>query len=199
MMMLDEAAKLRHRAENPYAFMLSALVHDFGKALCTEEINGILHAYDHEKAGLAPAEAFVRRLTAESKLLKYALNMTELHMKPNVLAGAKSAIKSTNKLFDSAAEPLDLIHLAVADSLGKTAPRPYIPTEPFLMERLEVFEEMMAKPFVMGKDFIEAGLTPDKNFSDLLEYAHKLRLAGCDKNSALKQTLAYARKFYGKK
>ena len=40
MMVLDEAAKLRHRADNPYWFMLSALVHDFGKAVATAEKDG---------------------------------------------------------------------------------------------------------------------------------------------------------------
>jgi tRNA nucleotidyltransferase (CCA-adding enzyme) len=52
----------------------------------------------------------------------------------------------------------------------------------------------MEKPYVMGKDLIEAGLRPDSNFSEILAYAHKLRLAGVDKESALKQTLAFARK-----
>ena len=45
----------------------------------------------------------------------------------------------------------------------------------------------------MGKDLVEAGLKPDRDFTEILEYAHKLRLAGIDKESALKQALAYAR------
>ena len=46
----------------------------------------------------------------------------------------------------------------------------------------------------MGRDLIEAGLAPGKEFSELLAYAHKLRLAGIDKENALKQVLAQARK-----
>ncbi|MBQ2094654.1 MAG: hypothetical protein II474_02010, partial [Firmicutes bacterium] len=64
----------------------------------------------------------------------------------------------------------------------------------FLMERLQAYKETMAKPYVMGRDLVAAGLTPDESFSELLAYAHKLRLAGIEKESALKQTLAYARK-----
>ena len=45
-----------------------------------------------------------------------------------------------------------------------------------------------------AQDLIEAGLKPSKDFSDYLDYAHKLRLAGVDKDSALKQTLSYAKK-----
>jgi len=55
----------------------------------------------------------------------------------------------------------------------------------------------MAKPFVTGKDLIAAGLTPGEDFSQILDYAHKLRLAGIEKENALKQTLAQARKLRG--
>ncbi|MBQ8403212.1 MAG: hypothetical protein IJX55_02155 [Clostridia bacterium] len=41
MLVLDEAAKLRGRAKNPLAFMVSALVHDFGKITCTKKIDGV--------------------------------------------------------------------------------------------------------------------------------------------------------------
>ena len=57
----------------------------------------------------------------------------------------------------------------------------------------------MAKPFVMGKDLVAAGLKPDKDFTEILAYAHKLRLAGTEKENALKQTLSYARKLRGGK
>ena len=193
MMVLDEAAALRHRAENPYAFMMAALTHDFGKARCTEEINGVLHAYNHEHAGLAPAEVFVKRITAENKVLKYVLNMTELHMKPNTAARVNSAPKVTNRLFDQAVDPEGLICMALADDRGRICAESRESTEPFLAERLKIYRELMAKPYVMGRDLIEAGLTPGGDFTEILEYAHKLRLAGVKKESALTQTLGYAR------
>ena len=64
----------------------------------------------------------------------------------------------------------------------------------FLFGRLREYREIMARPHVTGEDLIKAGLTPDESFSGILAYAHKLRLAGIEKESALKQTLAYARK-----
>ena len=51
----------------------------------------------------------------------------------------------------------------------------------------------MARPHVMGRDLIAAGLEPGEDFSEILEYAHKLRLAGIEKDQAMKQVLAYAR------
>ena len=194
MMVLDECAKRRSNVKNPLGFMLSAICHDMGKAKCTEIVNGEIHSYNHETEGLPIAEAFISRLTSDKKLKEYVLNMVEFHMKPNTLAAMESAIKKTNKMFDQAVEPFDLIHLAVADSLGKVAPREYYETEPFLMERLALFEEQMKKPYVTGADLIAEGFEPGEKFTKMLEYAHKLRLAGCEKDSALRQTIAFGRK-----
>ena len=194
MMVLDEAAALRHRTENPYAFMMAALAHDFGKALCTEEIDGVIHAYDHELAGLAPAETFVKRITAETKVLKYVLNITALHMKPNTMAHANSNPKSTSRMFDQAMDPEGLICMALADDRGRICAERVGSTEPFLAERLEIYRELMARPYVMGRDLIESGLTPGEGFTEILDYAHKLRLAGVEKPEALKQVLGFARK-----
>jgi len=192
MMVLNAAADFVSYVENPFAFMLSALCHDFGKAVCTEVIDGKIHAYGHETEGLPLAEKFMKRLTNERELIKYVLNMTELHMRPNILAGAKSSVKATNKMFDSSVDPKGLICFAIADGLGK------IPqgtdNSAFLKARYEIFNEYMSRPYVMGRDLIDVGIEPNEHFSDYLDYAHKLRLAGIDRESALKQTIAYARK-----
>ena len=193
MMVLDEAARLRSRTEHPYWFMLAAVCHDFGKAVCTEEKNGVLHAYEHETKGLPLAEAFLRRITAEGKLIAYVLNMTELHMKPNTVAAAGSAEKVTNRMFDRAVDPDGLVCIALADDRGRIMENPTPDREDFLIARLAVYRDLMARPCVMGRDLIEAGLKPNAAFTEILAYAHKLRLAGVPRDSALKQTLAYAR------
>lgn len=194
MMVLDEAAKLRERTQNPYWFMLVALTHDFGKAICTEEKNGVIHAYEHEKKGLPLVETFLRRLTSENKLTQYVLNLVELHMKPNTVAEAGSAIKVTARMFDQAVDPEGLVCIALADDLGRIASKPVGQNDVFLRKRLDVFRQLMDRPYVMGRDLIEAGLTPGEDFTQILAYAHKLRLAGVEKESALRQVLGYARK-----
>ncbi|MBR5479794.1 MAG: tRNA nucleotidyltransferase [Clostridia bacterium] len=194
MMVLDVATEYIPYVGNPLGFMLSVVCHDFGKAVCTKIVNGEIHAYKHEDEGIPIAERFMRRITNEKDLIRYVLNMTEHHMRPNVLAADNSAIKSTNKLFDMSVDPKGLICIAIADGLGKIAPREYVSYNDFFRKRYEIFEEYMSRPFVTGKDLIDAGITPNEKFSDYLSYAHKLRLAGVEKESALKQTLAYARK-----
>ena len=194
MMVLDEAARLRHRASNPYWFMLCAVAHDFGKAVCTEVSGGTLHSYQHELLGLPLAEAFLRRITSETKCISYVLNMVQLHMKPNILAGARSALKSTNRMFDQSTDPEGLICLALADERGRITQAGPVDHSDFLFDRLSVFRELMARPCVMGRDLIDAGLEPGADFTEILDYAHKLHLAAVPKDTALKQVLAYARK-----
>ena len=193
MMVLDQAAKLCHRVRQPLWFMLAAVTHDFGKAVCTEEKNGVLHAYEHEQQGLPLAETFLRRITSETKLIEYVLNLTEFHMKPNTMADARSAVKVTNRMFDRAVDPEALVCIALADNLGRISTAHPVSNEAWLYQRLEVFREMMSRPYVMGRDLIEAGLTPDKDFTEILRHAHKLRLAGVNKDIALRQVLAFAR------
>ena len=98
-------------------------------------------------------------------------------------------------MFDESVAPSDLVQLAEADiACSVNDNRDDDGHDEFLRERLAVYEEYMNRPYVMGRDLIEAGMAPDKNFSDMLAYAHKMRLAGVDKESALRQTLAFGRK-----
>ena len=194
MMVLDEAAKYRDKAENPKGFMLAALCHDYGKTICTEIVDGRIRSIGHETKGLPLVEAFLNRITTETKLINYVLNLCALHMKPNALAGMNAGVKSTNKMFDKAQDPTALVYMAMADNYGRIMAKEITPHEDFLFSRLEIFNDIMSKPYVQGKDLIEAGVEPSEKFSEYLEYAHKLRLAGVEKEDALKQTLAYIRK-----
>ncbi|MBQ1252468.1 MAG: tRNA nucleotidyltransferase, partial [Firmicutes bacterium] len=135
MLVLDQTVTYRNRASDPYGLMLSALSHDFGKAICTEIINGEIHSYQHEIKGLPLVEDFLCRLSDEKKLHRYVLNMVELHMRPNFIAAANASVKATNKMFDKSAAPEDLLFLSFADGFGTVSPIPYVPAEDYLYER----------------------------------------------------------------
>lgn len=194
MEVLDRAASMRDKASDPYRFMLLALTHDLGKAVTTAEKNGRIHAYEHEIKGMPLVESFIKRLTNERDVISYLKNMVPLHMRPNVSAYSKPGIKSTNRMFDEAAVPEDLIWFAAADRPVFAGTDEFTGDSEFLFDRLRTFNEAMAKPYVTGRDLIDAGIEPGDDFTEILAYAHKLRLAGIDKAPALKQTLAYARK-----
>lgn len=194
MEVIDRAAAFRDKVSEPYSFMLLALTHDFGKILTTAEKNGRIHAYKHETEGLPLVESFVKRITGEKDVINYVSNMVPLHMKPNVAAYSKPSLKSTNRMFDEAVAPEDLIWFAMADKPVMAGTEPFSGDSGFLFERLRAYEKTMVAPHVMGRDLIDAGLEPGENFTEILAYAHKLRLAGIDKETAMKQVLAYARK-----
>ena len=193
MMVLDEAAKYRDCVSDPLGFMLTALCHDFGKAICTETVDGKIRSYGHETRGLPLVRQFLSRLTNETKRIAYVMNLTEYHMRPNALAAFGSSVKATNTMYDSVTAPKDLFYFAKSDHFGRICSAESVFHEAFLAERLEVYEQIMREPYVMGKDLLAAGLQPSPLLSRLLAYAHKLRLTGMKKEEALKQTLAYAR------
>lgn len=186
MEVLDSAVKYRDEVSAPFSFMMSSLVHDLGKAVTTEEINGKIHAYNHESAGLIIVKEFLSGITSEKDVISYALNMTLLHMKPFVMLRANSSMKAFNRLFDESVAPKDLIYLALSDNSRKCEG-----AKEALLQKLDTFNEVMSRPYVQGSDLIAAGLTPGKRFSEILAFAHKLRLAGIDKEDALKQTLSF--------
>ncbi len=184
MQVLDRCAKYRDVVSDAYSFMLLGLTHDFGKTITSEEIDGRIHAYNHEIAGVPIVETFLKRISNRKDVIKYVKNMVTMHMEPNKKANNHSSIKSTNKMFYNCISPKDLIYFSICDS-GKTD------NLNFLNERYKIYEEIINKPYVTGNDLIKAGIKPNEDFHKLLEYATKLRLANVDKDSALKQTLAY--------
>ncbi len=189
---IDEAAKLRVQAEQPFYFMLAALCHDLGKSIATEEIGGVIHAYGHDEKGLDQAGKLLDRLTNEIKLKRYVLNMVKLHMRPNMLVQQKASDKAFMKLFDLSVSPEDLILLSKADHCGSCAGG-YDNIEHELREKLSEYCRRMSMPYVKGEDLIAEGMSPGPEFSEALGYAHKLRLAGVEKQEALAQTLGYLR------
>ena len=195
MEVIDRAAAFRDRVSDPFCFMLLALGHDLGKIVTTAraEKDGRIHAYGHETEGVPIAEEFVKRITNEKDAVDYINNMVPLHMRPNVSAYSKPPLKSTNRMFDAAKAPGDLVWFAAADKPVFAGTDEFSGDNEFLLERLRAYEETMARPYVAGRDLIAAGLEPGEDFSEILAHAHKLRLAGTEKESALKQTLAYAR------
>lgn len=198
MLVLDCAAGLRDQAKQPLAFMLAALLHDLGKAVATQvQPDGKITAYGHERAGLEPCERQLRRLTGQVRLIEYVKNMMWLHMRPNILAQAKSRKKKTRQLFDLSVCPEDLILLSRADASGKRD-RPYdAANEAFLRERLEDYYRVLRRPMVTGKDLIDAGLKPGPMFSEWLRRARMLHFSGIERDRALRQVVGEAKRDMG--
>ena len=61
----------------------------------------------------------------------------------------------------------------------------------FLLDRLEKYKEITARPYALLKDLTDAGLELRDDTDEILSYAHKLRLAGVDKESQIRHCIAY--------
>lgn len=193
MLVLDQAAQYKTEAANPLGFMLSALAHDFGKITTTTQTEKGIKSVGHEKEGVPIAETFVKRLTNEVQLCKYVANMVNQHMRPHMLAKDRCSMKAANHMFDDAIDPKGLLLLAKCDRAGRKKRPEDLQEEEFLKQRLQQFEEVMARPCVMGADLVKAGFKPAPAFGEALAFAHKLRLAGIEKEEALRQTIGYAK------
>lgn len=188
LLVLDCAARLRERAQWPLGLMLSALFHDLGKTVATQSgEDGRITAYGHERLGLPVVERQLRRLTGQTKLIRYVLNQTELHMRPNMLAQSRSKKKKTRMLFDASVCPEDLILLSRADASGKLDAPYDEENERFLRERLRDYQEVMTRPMVTGDDLRAAGLAPGEAFRGWLERARQLHFSGIERARALQQ------------
>lgn len=188
MMVLDECAKYRDLSSNPLAFMFSGLCHDFGKAVTTTvEKDGKIRSIYHDIEGVSLSETFLNRLTNDKKIITYVKNMTELHMRPNMLAKSKASKKSSRKMFNQSINCEDLILLGKCDHLGRDIDEPYDVYESWLIERLKDFKETCSEPLVKGADLIQMGYKPSKEFGNILKEAFKLQISGLNKEQIIKQ------------
>ena len=177
---LDEAARLRERAEHPLWLMLAALCQGLGGG----------------------AESLLGRLTGEQRLTQYVLNAVAL-LAPLEAAADRGADRSElMRLYDGAVCPGDLLLLARAAYLGRRAGQAdrerleaeYAPTEKLLRERLDEFRELMARPCVMGRDLVAAGVAPGPLLGGALARAHALRLDGASREEQLSGALDWLRR-----
>lgn len=186
MLTLDAAAGLRDMAKEPAPFMLSALMHDLGKQNATELTDGRITSYRHPETGAPLAQSQLGRLTTNARTIAYVKNMVLLHMRPNMMAAARSKKLKTRRLFDESVCPADLILLSRADAMGKLD-KPYdMGHWAFLTERLADYEERAAQPMVTGADLVAAGYKPGKRMGAMLRRARDLHFSGLDKGRALR-------------
>ena len=141
MQVVDKAAQLRNKAENPLGFMLSSLCHDLGKVTTTAVIDGRIRALGHEEQGIAPAKKLLGIIGVDTQTVDYVINMTLLHMRPNMLVSQKSGDKAYKRLFDKSVCPNDLILIAEADHASRPGFEDYTEARIVLNEKLKIYNE----------------------------------------------------------
>lgn len=190
MIVIDEAAKRRHKVSKPEYFMLAALCHDLGKPDTVTIENGRIHTYGHSKAGVPIAKNFLERIGASEDAIEYVSEMIYHHMDLHSCFDSKSKIKTTNHRFDSVKYPYDLLQLSIADCSGKQTESANA-EEVFLIERYNIYEGRSREPMVDENDLIFMGFNPESpEFKEVIASARKMHFSGVNKVSVLKDIIA---------
>lgn len=143
MLVIDEAAKVKHRARDPLAFMLAALTHDLGKGVSTvRNKKGNWSSVGHENTGVPLVQDMLGRIGADAETIAYCKNMCRHHMRLHTCYYGKARVSRTNAAFDQSVCPRELVLLVVCDARGTAKPREMADEEEvFLKERLSIWEQ----------------------------------------------------------
>ncbi|AEV68754.1 HDIG domain-containing metalloprotein [Acetivibrio clariflavus] len=80
MLVVDEAAKEKHKSKNKRVFMWAALLHDIGKPGTTKVRNGRITSYDHDKLGAKMTEKFLEEFSQDREFIEAVSNLVRWHM-----------------------------------------------------------------------------------------------------------------------
>lgn len=195
MQVIDAAAEMRFKTENPEYYMMATLLHDIGKTTATkyDSDKGVFTAYGHETEGIPLAEDFLYRLNPDKYLKRYVCNMIENHMKLNQYAEAGSQDYKYNILFDKSVNPNDLLLLAKADAMGSGGidHRFYeTVTFPYLNIHYIKYQDLIKNNReVTGNDLFDMGIKQGIIYRRILNHTHKLFLKGFTREDALADAL----------
>lgn len=180
LMVVDEAAKQKHKSKDPISFMWAALLHDIGKPQTTSLVQGRITSYGHDKVGGELAVEFLKTLTDEKKLLSSVRTLVENHMQPILFYRAKDSIK--DGAFRRLALKVDLDELALlslCDRLGRKG----VDKESELTEWrwfVDKYKSMVCKPspIITGKLLISLGYSPGPMIGKIIKDCFEKQLDG---------------------
>lgn len=188
----DASACVRHRLDSDWAeaFVFGAMLHDVGKpdtTVTSEMVDAgkfpnerLFTAYGHDRAGMGPAERFLRRMTNQKKLIERAVTIVGEHMQPYNLHSGGAKGPAWKRLHNKIR--LDVIGwMSRCDCCGR--PDRSI-NDPDLEH--EVSEQCFARfddlgaepitPVLQGRHLIAAGFKPGKHFGAALRSAYEAQI-----------------------
>jgi tRNA nucleotidyltransferase (CCA-adding enzyme) len=171
--------------------MLGAVCHDLGKPPTTEFIDGRTRSLGHDEAGVEPTISFLDRLGIHTihgfDVREQVIQLVRCHLKPGMYYKSKTPVgDGAFRRLARKVEPDLLYRVAKADSLGRN-PEWLPPEKRFGSEAQEWFIERVRKlqiekkapePILMGRHLIELGLTPGREFKQILDAVYERQLDG---------------------
>lgn len=80
MLVVDEAAKLRYKANDTKSFMLAALMHDIGKTTTTKQRKGRWTSYNHDTVGAKEVQKLLECIGETEEVIKKVVGLVKHHM-----------------------------------------------------------------------------------------------------------------------
>jgi tRNA nucleotidyltransferase (CCA-adding enzyme) len=183
MMALDQMVKLKTGdAKYDLKIMFAILCHDLGKATHTQVTHEKISAIGHELAAIEPTQSFMYRLTDEHALVNALLPLVEHHLAPSIYFRSNAKDKTVRRL-STKVNIEDLVRVARADFLGRTtkeSQQGIYEAGDWLLAKAESLNvhQKAPKAFLQGRDLIELGFKPSKEFKVLLEKVYQAQLDG---------------------
>ena len=183
LMALDKMVELKMGDEKyDLKMMFAILCHDLGKATHTQITPDKISAIGHEKAGVEPTKSLLYRLTNEHDFIESILPLVRYHLAPSIYFRGEAKDSTIRKLATKV-NIEELVTVARADFLGRTTKaslKGVYKAGDWLIkkaEELDVYNEPL-KPILQGRDLIELGFTPSKDFKTLLNAVYNEQLEG---------------------
>lgn len=189
MLVVDKGASLKHKTNNPRFFMYACLLHDIGKPATTKpDENGIIRSIDHENVGADISNEILKRLTTEKDIANYVRKLTKYHMTAHKLLELKD-YKIKKIMLDC--DINDLLILNTCDISGREESESSrerltkVKSKFEKVSKLSVGDFGKINPYIQGRDLIDLGLNPSKEFGNILNNAFELQLQGKSKEELL--------------
>jgi tRNA nucleotidyltransferase (CCA-adding enzyme) len=181
--------------------MLGAICHDFGKPSTTAFIEGRIRSIGHEEAGVAPASAWLDRLSVQSidgvDVRRHILGIVAHHLKPGMWHKVRDEVG--DGAFRRLAQKVDLellARLAKSDCLGRTGPFDCSAMDWFVERaRMLGVEHRPPPPLLLGRHLIPLGVTPGPGMGKLLQAVYERQLDG--HVTTLEEAVAAAQQLIG--
>lgn len=189
LLVVDEAATLKHKSKKPEVLMFAALLHDIGKPGTTRVRKGKITTYGHDTAGDNMTRLFLQKLTTNNKFISEVRVLVREHMHPVLLFKQRENVsdKAIRKLVNRV-DIHELLLLAEADFKGRTVERDFELVSRWLLDRIYALGLNPAEtiqPVVQGKDLIEIGFQPGKKLGKILDYAFEQQMEGENKDEII--------------
>ncbi|RMH51988.1 MAG: HD domain-containing protein [Zetaproteobacteria bacterium] len=183
------ARRDRLDAEARTVLLFAALCHDLGKPATTARgEDGLLHAHDHARAGLAPTGSLLTAIGAPRGVIERVVPLVREHL---VHLHGDPTPRAVRRLADRLrpASLRDWERLIEADASGRAPHPPGRPALAWLRlaEALAV-QRQPPKPIVTGKWLLAHGMTPGPEVGRLLRAAWQLQLDGVITDAASAET-----------